>query len=628
MQHVRSALARLGELAESRPVATLARAFASAGAELALVGGPVRDAFLGVPVHDLDFTTNARPDRILEIVRPISDAHWDIGRDFGTIGARIHGEQVEITTYRADTYDGSSRKPEVVFGDTLEGDLGRRDFTVNALALALPDLQLVDPTGGLDDMLTRVLRTPSTPEVSFGDDPLRMLRAVRFTAQLGFTLDPVALDAIFELRGRILDISAERVRDELVKLLLTPSPRAGIELLVASGLADLVLPELPALQLERDDAHRHKDVFAHSITVLENAIELEADAVQRAEVAAQDADQATAVRTEAADVTSANVSRETFDGSVNRGTSLGTGGVGTDATQPPQPDAIDAPDVSRETLPEPASRAARDESSGEQHPAITSPDLVLRLAALLHDIGKPKTRSFGPGGKVMFHGHDWVGAKMTRKRLTALRFDNDTVKQVARLVELHMRMFNYGEAAWTDSAVRRFARDAGPLLDRLLLLIRADITTRNRRKADRLQFGIDDLEARLAALREQEAIDAIRPDLDGDDIMRILKIDPSPTVGEARNFLLELRLDEGPLEPEEAERRLLDWWAKRQDADPATAGASQPTSNAKHTAEPLAPSETKPSVRTIGQTDPEPSLSGRAAPPNSTPDPEPNQDIG
>lgn len=479
MQHVQTALQRLSELAESRPVATLSAAFADAGVELALVGGPVRDAFLGVAVHDLDFATNARPERILEIVRPISEAHWDIGREFGTIGARIHGEQVEITTYRADTYDGTSRKPVVAFGDSLEGDLLRRDFTVNALALSLPALKLIDPTGGLDDLMEGVLRTPIEPEVSFGDDPLRMLRAVRFTSQLGFYLDLPALEAVGELRRRILDISAERVRDELVKLLSTASPRAGIELLVESGLAELVLPELPALQLERDDAHQHKDVFDHSIKVLENAIDLE--------------------------------------------------------------------------------RAAH-----ESDPELPSPDVVLRFAALLHDIGKPKTREFAPGGKVTFHGHDWVGAKLTKKRLGALRFDNDTIKQVARLVELHMRLYNYGDAGWTDSAVRRFARDAGPLLDRLLRLIRADITTRNKRKSERLQFGIDSLEERLDELREQEAIDAIRPDLDGEEIMRILDIRPSRTVGEARNFLLELRLDEGPLGAEEAERRLRAWWSERE----------------------------------------------------------------
>ncbi|WP_087006677.1 CCA tRNA nucleotidyltransferase [Gulosibacter sp. 10] len=467
-------MARLTELSRSGPVAALAAAFEDAGHELALVGGPVRDAFLGRPVHDLDFATDARPDRILEIVAPIAQAHWDIGREFGTIGARIRGEQVEITTYRADTYDGLSRKPVVAFGDSIEGDLHRRDFTVNALALALPRLELVDPTGGFQDLLAGVLRTPVEPEVSFGDDPLRMLRAVRFAAQLGFYLDLPAHDAVREMAPRILDISAERVRDEFLKLMAADSPRAGIELFVETGLAELVLPELPALQLERDSAHQHKDVYEHSIKVLENAIALE-----------------------------------------------------------------------------------------QEHRPEHSPDVVLRIAALLHDIGKPKTREFGPKGQVTFHGHDWVGAKLARKRLTALRFDKDSIKQISRLVELHMRLYNYGAAGWTDSAVRRFARDAGDRLDQLLLLIRADITTRNRRKSDRLQFAINDLEERLADLREREEMAAIRPDLSGDDIMRILDLEPGRVVGEARSFLLELRLEEGPLGPEEAERRLLDWWRER-----------------------------------------------------------------
>lgn len=475
-------MARLTELAQSGPVAKLSTAFAAADAQLALVGGPVRDAFLGRGVHDLDFATDARPERILEIVKPIAQAHWDIGREFGTIGARIDGEQVEITTYRADTYDGQSRKPVVAFGDSIEGDLHRRDFTVNALALSLPKLELVDPTGGFQDLIDGVLRTPIEPEVSFGDDPLRMLRAVRFTSQLGFHLDGDSFAAIQELTERIRDISAERVRDEFIKLMATDSPRAGIELMVETGLAEIILPELPALQLERDSAHQHKDVYEHSIQVLENAIALEKEA------------------------------------------------------------------------------AAGIVEQGGDMPA---PDVVLRIAALLHDIGKPRTREFGPNGQVTFHGHDWVGAKMTKKRLSTLRFDNDTVKQIARLVELHMRMYNYGNAGWTDSAVRRFARDAGERLEQLLLLIRADITTRNRRKSERLQFGINDLEHRLAELREREEMESMRPDLDGDQIMRILDLKPGREVGEARKFLLDLRLDEGPLVEEEATKRLLEWWANR-----------------------------------------------------------------
>lgn len=498
MLNVQTALERLRQLAETEPVATLGAAFANAGEELALVGGPVRDAFVGRPIHDLDFATNARPDRILEIVKPIADAHWDIGREFGTIGAKIRGETVEITTYRADSYDGHSRKPVVAFGDDIAGDLLRRDFTVNAMALALPDLQLIDPTGGFDDLMNGVLRTPIAPEVSFGDDPLRMLRGLRFSSQLGFDLDADAFSAIVDMRARINDISAERVRDELGKLMLTDRPRVGIELLVETGLADLVLPELPALQLEHDEAHHHKDVYEHSIRVLENAIALETQSYEQA-VTLRDAD------TETAD------------------------------------------------------------TQGDTAALPMHPDPILRWGALLHDIGKPKTRAFGPNGVVTFHGHDWVGAKLARKRLSALRFDNDSIKQISRLVELHMRLYNYEGAGWTDSAVRRFARDAGPLLDRLLLLIRADITTRNRRKSERLQFAIDSLEQRLAELREQEAVDAIRPDLDGEEIMRILEIGPSRAVGEARNFLLELRLDEGPLGKEIATERLLEWWHARGD---------------------------------------------------------------
>lgn len=474
MQNVQTALERLRALASSGPVAKLAEAFAAGGHELALVGGPVRDAFLGRPVTDLDFTTDARPERILELVTPLSDARWDIGREFGTIGARIDGETVEITTYRADEYDGVSRKPVVAFGDTIEGDLHRRDFTVNALALSLPELRLVDPTGGMDDLLEGILRTPIDPAISFGDDPLRMLRAVRFASQLGFAPDADALEAIGAMAGRLADISAERIRDELLKLLGSDRPRAGLELLVETGLAELALPELPALRLERDDAHRHKDVYEHSITVLEQAIELE-----------------------------------------------------------------------------------QERNPGE------APDLRLRMAALLHDIGKPKTRRFGPGGAVTFHGHDVVGARLAKKRLTALRFDNDAMKSICRLVELHMRVFNYGDAGWTDSAVRRFARDAGPELERLLILIRADITTQNRRKADRLGFAIDDLEERIRALREQEELEAVRPDLDGEEIMAILGIGPSREVGEAYRFLLELRLDEGPMGKDDAEARLRAWWASR-----------------------------------------------------------------
>ncbi|NYD67838.1 CCA tRNA nucleotidyltransferase [Agromyces atrinae] len=474
MQSVAAALERLGELASSRGVARLAAAFAEAGHELALVGGPVRDAFLGRPINDLDFTTDANPDEILSVVEPIADAVWDIGRQFGTIGARLGDDVVEITTYRTDSYDGESRKPAVEFGDSLEGDLVRRDFTVNALALRLPQLALVDPSGGIDDLLAGILRTPSPATQSFGDDPLRMMRAARFASQLGFTIDTDALDALDELAPEIDRISAERVRDELSKLLLTESPRAGLEVLVSSGIAARVLPELPALRLEVDEHHHHKDVYEHSLTVLDQAIGYEK-------------------------------SRGTLD----------------------------------------------------------SPDLVMRLAALLHDIGKPATRRLEPGGVVSFHHHDVVGAKLAKKRLRALRFDNDTIAAVARLIELHLRFFGYTDGAWSDSAVRRYVRDAGDQLERLHILTRSDVTTRNRRKADRLGFAYDDLEARIAVLAEEEELAAVRPDLDGQQIMELLGVGPGPVIGEAYRFLLELRLDEGPLDPDVARERLLAWWAAR-----------------------------------------------------------------
>ncbi len=476
MQSVAEALDRLRALAAAEPLATLAARFEAAGHELALVGGPVRDAFLGRPVNDLDLTTSAHPDDIVAIVAPVATAHWDIGRAFGTIGARIGGHTVEITTYRSDAYEADSRKPVVAFGDTLEGDLVRRDFTVNAMALRLPGLALVDPSGGFDDLLAGRLRTPVSPEQSFGDDPLRMLRAARFAAQLGLSVDDATLQAIEGMRDRLGIVSAERVRDELVKLLSTSAPRRGLELLVATGLAELVLPELPALRLEVDEHAHHKDVYEHSLTVLDQAIEHE-----RARGAAADA------------------------------------------------------------------------------PA----DVVLRLAALLHDIGKPATKKVEAGGAVTFHHHDIVGAKLARKRLTALRFDKETIVAVSRLIELHLRFFGYSDAPWTDSGVRRYVRDADELLERLHILTRADVTTRNRRKAARLRGAYDELERRIAALAEQEEIAAIRPDLDGEQVMAILGLRPGPVVGEAYRFLLELRLEEGPLGAEEAERRLLAWWQRR-----------------------------------------------------------------
>jgi poly(A) polymerase len=476
MLSVAEAVERLGDLARTPELTALAGAFAAAGHELALVGGPVRDAFLGREVADLDLTTSARPEQTIAIVAAVADAHWDIGREFGTIGARLGDATVEITTYRSDAYAADSRKPAVAFGDTLEGDLVRRDFTMNAMALALPapggEPRLVDPTGGLDDLIAGRLRTPSEPEVSFGDDPLRMMRAARFAAQLGVELDPAAFAAAQEMADRISIVSAERVRDELSKLLLAPRPVTGIRMLVDTGLAERVIPEVPALRLEIDEHARHKDVYEHSLIALEQAIELE-------------------------------------------------------------------------------------KSRGHR------PDLVLRLAVLLHDIGKPATRLIEPGGTVSFHHHDVLGGRMAAKRLRDLRFDNETVKAVAELIRLHLRFFGYAEGAWTDAAVRRYVRDAGPLLERLHILSRADVTTRNRRKADRLGFAYDDLEGRIAALAEEEELAAIRPDLDGEQIMRILDLKPGPLVGEAYRYLLEARLDEGPLGAEEAERRLRAWFADR-----------------------------------------------------------------
>ncbi|KGN31172.1 RNA nucleotidyltransferase [Knoellia sinensis KCTC 19936] len=471
----------VARLAPVLPLLTdLGTRFTQAGHELALVGGPVRDAFLDRTPPDLDFTTSASPDETEAILREWGTATWDMGRDFGTIGARrrVDGVEttVEVTTYRADAYDGVTRKPIVAFGESLEVDLVRRDFTVNAMALRLPSLEFVDPYGGLDDLREGVLRTPSTPEVSFGDDPLRMMRAVRFVAQLGLVPAPEVYAAMQEMASSLEIVSAERIRDELVKLLLAPHPRAGLELLTRSGLAAYVLPELPALQLEIDEHHRHKDVYEHSLIVLEQAIAMEGPA-------------------------------------------------------------------------------------GGPEESVPGPDLVLRLAALLHDIGKPPTRRFEDGGGVSFHHHEVVGAKMTAKRLKALRFDKDTVKAVSRLVELHLRFHGYGDGQWTDSAVRRYVTDAGPLLQRLHRLTRADSTTRNVRKAQRLARTYDELEARIENLLEQESLAAVRPELDGNEIAAVLGITPGPVLGRAYKYLLSVRLDEGPIGPKAAADRLRVWWA-------------------------------------------------------------------
>ena len=434
----------------------------------------MRDALLGRTTNDLDFTTNARPDDILRIVKPVSSAQWDIGREFGTIGARVRGEQVEITTYRADEYDGTTRKPVVAFGDDLDGDLARRDFTVNAMALRLPGPALVDPSGGVEDLLAGILRTPVDPGISFGDDPLRMLRAARFSAQLGFDVDPATVAAMVDRADTLSIVSPERIQGELVKLLQADDPVRGIRLLVETGLMARFLPEVPALRLEIDEHHHHKDVYEHSLTVLRQTIELE----------------------------------------------------------------------------------------HERHPDA-APDVPLRLAALLHDIGKPATRRLEDGGGVSFHHHDLKGARLARKRLQALRFDSDTIGSVTTLIELHLRFFGYAEGAWSDSAVRRYVRDAGDELERLHILTRADVTTRNKRKAARLRSAYDDIERRIDELAEQEQLQSMRPALDGNRIQEILGIPPGPTVGEAYRFLLDLRMDRGPLPEDQAIEALRAWWAAR-----------------------------------------------------------------
>jgi poly(A) polymerase len=469
-------------------VLELGQRFVDAGHELSLVGGPVRDLFLGRASLDLDFTTDATPDQTVALIKKWADNFWEIGRAFGTIGMRKSGFQIEITTYRAEAYDPESRKPVVAFGTSLTDDLLRRDFTINAMALRLPSLELVDPFGGVRDLHASVLATPGSPEDSFSDDPLRMMRAARFASQLGISVHPDVRVAMVGMAERITIISAERVRDELIKLICGAAPRTGVDLLVETGLAEFVLPEVSALRLESDEHHRHKDVYQHSLQVLEQAAGLETDA----------------------------------DG------------------------------------------------------VVPGPDFVLRFAALMHDVGKPATRRFEPGGAVSFRHHDMVGSKLTAKRMKALRFDNDTIKAVARLVELHMRFYGYGEAGWSDSAVRRYVTDAGPLLERLHRLTRSDVTTRNQRKAERLAFAYDDLEDRIAALRERESLEAVRPDLDGAQIMALLGLKPGPVVGRAYKFLLEERMEHGPLQAEEAEARLLAWWAQQPEAAPSPAEEPEP----------------------------------------------------
>jgi len=459
----------------SKPLASdLAEKFAKAGFTLALVGGPVRDAILGRLGNDLDFTTNAKPDETKSIIKKGADSIWETGREFGTIAAQFGDVTVEITTYRSEKYESQSRNPEVNFGDNIEGDLLRRDFTVNSMALELTTTPptFIDNFDGVNDLVRKVLRTPGTPENSFSDDPLRMMRAARFAAQLGFEVDPSVIAAIKAMAARIEIISAERVRDEFVKLIMSENPRIGIALLVDTGLADYVLPEIPKLKLEIDEHHHHKDVYEHTLKVLEQAISLEE--------------------------------------------------------------------------------------------RLGGPNLVIRLAALLHDIGKPKTRELIPGGGVSFHHHEVVGARMAKERLKTLRFSNDVVADVSSLVFLHLRFHGYGTGEWTDSAVRRYIRDAEHQLIHLHVLTRADCTTRNQRKAESLAKTYDSLEERILKLMEEEELEKIRPDLDGLEIMAILGISPSPVVGRAYQYLLDLRMDRGPLGPDVAKAELLKWWSENQ----------------------------------------------------------------
>ena len=464
----------LASLVERAPLASsLAAVFKERGFTLALVGGPVRDALLGRLGNDLDFTTNAPALESKKILQKWADNVWDTGIEFGTVAAKRGETTVEVTTYRSDSYSQESRKPEVKFETSIEGDLSRRDFTVNSMALELTGAtpQFIDPFGGLVDLAKRTLRTPGKPEDSFSDDPLRMLRAARFASQLNFEISPDVLDAMKSMTDRLAIISAERIRDEMTKLLMSNNPRIGITILVDTGLAATFIPEIPQLRLEVDEHHHHKDVYEHSITVLEQAIALE--------------------------------------------------------------------------------------------DRLGGPNLVIRLAALLHDIGKPKTRALIPGGGVSFHHHEVVGARLAKSRLKALRYSGEIIDDVETLIALHLRFHGYGDGEWTDSAVRRYVRDAGPLLDHLHVLTRADCTTRNARKAARLAATYDGLEDRIAVLMEEEELSKIRPDLDGGEVMQLLNLKPGAAVGKALDYLLELRMDQGPLGKERATELLHQWWAKQ-----------------------------------------------------------------
>jgi poly(A) polymerase len=460
----RQAAARVFAVADE-----LGQRFRAAGHELHIVGGSVRDMLLGRRSDDLDLTTDAHPEQTLALVAAWADAIWETGREFGTIGLQRRGLRVEITTFRAEAYDGVSRNPVVRFGTNLEDDLRRRDFAVNAMAISVPDHEFSDPYGGRADLAAKRLRTPGTPADSFGDDPLRMLRAARFAAQLGFTPVPEVVAAMTAMAGDLQRITAERIRDEFVKLLCGADPVTGLRLLVDTGLADVFLPELPGLRLAIDEHAQHKDVYEHTLTVVRNAIGLE------------------------------------------------SGG----------------------------------------------PDLVLRMAALMHDVGKPATKAIGPDGRVSFHHHEVVGAKLTRQRMRAMRFSKEEITDVADLVALHLRFYGYGRGEWTDSAVRRYVTDAGPLLSRLHKLTRSDCTTRNRRKAAQLAADYDALEERIARIEAEEDLARVRPDLDGNAIMELLGLAPGPQVGEAWRYLKELRLDRGPLPHDEAVAELLRWAAER-----------------------------------------------------------------
>lgn len=478
-------------LASAPLLEELGKIFSDAGFELSLVGGPVRDAIMGrldAATNDLDLTTNARPDDTKALMEPWLDAIWEMGREYGTIGGRKDGRTIEVTTYRTESYDPDSRKPAVEFGDDLKGDLSRRDFTVNSMAMSLPGGELVDPYGGLPDLLKRQLRTPSGATQSFDDDPLRMMRAARFVSQLEFDVDEDIRTAMREQADRINIVSVERVQVELTKLMVGKNPRGGLQLMVDTGLCDHVLPEIPKMKLTADEHRKHKDVYEHTLQVMDQAIAIE-----------------------------------------------------------------DGPE-------------------GE----VPGPDFILRFAALMHDIGKPRTRKFTDDGRVTFHHHEVVGGKMTKKRMKALRFDTATTKAVVKLVDLHLRFHGYGKGEWTDAAVRRYVTDAGDQLHRLHKLTRADCTTRNKRKAARLAATYDHLEERISVLAEQEELAAIRPDLDGGQIMRLLDLPPGPLVGRAYKYLLALRIENGPMEQAAAEAALRDWWVD-QPENPANAEAENET---------------------------------------------------